>query len=271
MNAPAEIAYLPERPCDIAMRRLKSAPLEPIMFCNWQRVLFINLEVDKAALQREVPFALDLYDGRAFVSLVAFHVRDIRPRFCGAVGKTLFRPLEIGELFNVRTYVRSRGEPAIYFLSEWLGSRINLHLGPTLYGLPYRFGRMRYNHDEEAGEATGEVCDRGSGARVRYRVNIPGPFIPAVSGSLDEFLVERYSCFTHFRGPRRYFRIWHEPWPQARVEVQEFENDLLVANWPWLSDAKVISANYSPGLDNIWLGRPHILKQFTRRAFMEFP
>jgi len=271
MNAPAEITYPPERPCDIAMRRLKSAAVEPIMFCSWEQVLFINLEVDKAALQREVPFALDLYEGRAFVSLVAFHVRDIRPRFCGAVGRACFRPLQIGELFNVRTYVRFGGEGAICFLAEWLGSRINLHLGPPLYGLPYRLGRLRYNHDDEAGEAVGEVYDRASGFHLRYRANIPGPFAPAVAGSLDEFLVERYTCFTHYRGPRRRFRIWHEPWPQSRAEICEFDNELLAANWPWLRDAKVVSANYSPGLSNVWLGRPHILKQLTRRAFMEFP
>jgi uncharacterized protein YqjF (DUF2071 family) len=241
------------------------------MFSHWHRVLFINLEVERAALQREVPFALDLYEGRAFISLVTFTVCGMRPRFGGRVATAMFAPLQIGELFNVRTYVRCQGEPAIYFLAEWLGSRLNLHLGPLAYGLPYRLGCLRYRNRHEDGKATGEICDSRTGGHVAYHAEFSGRFAPAQPGSLDEFIVERYTCFTDFRGPRRFFRIWHPEWPQVRAEVRHFENDLLVANWPWLRDARIVGANYSPGLDDVWLGRPHMVKSRPRSAFLRLP
>src|SRR5262245_45936984 len=54
-----------------ARRRLLSRRAEPLFFADWDRALFIHYEVDAAALQRAVPFALDLREGRAYVSLVA--------------------------------------------------------------------------------------------------------------------------------------------------------------------------------------------------------
>ena len=271
MNATAHVLTEADLPCDAALKRLKSLPLEPIMYCHWHRVLFIHLEVDKHALQREVPFSLDLYDGRAFISLVAFTVGGMHPRLGGAIGKALFRPLQIGGLFNVRTYVRCQGEAAIYLLAEWLGSRLNLRLGPLSYGLPYRLGQLSYRNTHENGTATGEIRDSNTRQAVAYHAEFTGPFTPAASGSLDEFLLERYTCFTQFHGLRRFFRIWHPEWPQTRAEVNHFQSDLLVANWPWVRDARLVSANYSPGLDEVWLGRPHLVKSQPRSAFLKLP
>ena len=271
MNATAPVLTHTERPCDAALRRLKSLPIEPIMSCRWERVLFITLEVDKAALQREVPFTLDLYHGRALMTLVAFTVCGMHPRIGGRLTKAMFRPWQIGGLFNVRTYVRSQGEAAIYLLAEWLGSRVNLHLGPLSYGLPYRLGRLSYQHDEAHGTATGEIRDHYTKRSVTYHAEFGDEFAPSTPGSIDEFLLERYTCVTHFRGLRRFFRIWHPDWPQARAEVKHFDNDLLVANWPWLRDARIVSANYSPGFDDVWLGRPHLLRGQPRSAFLKLP
>jgi uncharacterized protein YqjF (DUF2071 family) len=166
--------------------------------------------------------------------------------------------------------VRCRGESGIYFLAEWLGSRINLKLGPPTYGLPYRLGALRYQYNE-VGHAQGEIRDRVSNRHVRFEACIGKQFAPAPAGSIDEFLVERYTCFTEWRGLRRFFRIWHPEWPRARVEIRRFERDLLLANWPWMRDARIVSANYSPGLRNVWLGRPHLLKAEPRSAFLKLP
>jgi hypothetical protein len=48
-----------------ARRRLLSVKGEPLFYADWLRVLFIHFEVDAGALQREVPFPLDLREGRA--------------------------------------------------------------------------------------------------------------------------------------------------------------------------------------------------------------
>ncbi|MBI3858054.1 MAG: DUF2071 domain-containing protein [Planctomycetes bacterium] len=50
----------------------------PLFHAGWRRTVFIHYEVDPAALQPQVPFPLDTRDGKAYVSLVAFTLSDLR-------------------------------------------------------------------------------------------------------------------------------------------------------------------------------------------------
>src|SRR5438105_12235897 len=102
-----------------ARRRLLSVRGEPLLLSDWDRALFMHFEVDASALQAESPFALDLREGKAYVSLVAFTMRRMRPRLGGKIAEWCFKPLGTDELLNLRTYVRHRNETGIYFLAEW--------------------------------------------------------------------------------------------------------------------------------------------------------
>jgi hypothetical protein len=53
---------------------------------DWLNAAFVHLEVDAEALQRITPFEIDRFQGRAYVSLVAFTMRRFRPRFTGSLG-----------------------------------------------------------------------------------------------------------------------------------------------------------------------------------------
>ena len=50
----------------------------PLFLADWLEVLFIHYAVDPGLLQRDTPFAVDLRDGLAWVSLVAFRSRNFR-------------------------------------------------------------------------------------------------------------------------------------------------------------------------------------------------
>ena len=112
-------------------------------------VLFIHYEIEPAELQRCIPYPLDLYHGRAFVSLVAFTMCGMRPWLGGTLGALLFKPIATHHFLNVRTYVRHQGEAAIYFMREWLSNQIAAWLGPWSFGLPYQFGKIEYRNDFE--------------------------------------------------------------------------------------------------------------------------
>src|SRR5437773_2699784 len=85
-----------------ARRRMRSNRGEPLFLAAWERVLMIHFEVDAESLQRDVPYELDLLDGRAFVSLVAFTMRGMKPRFGGELLGWLFRPIATHDFLNVR-------------------------------------------------------------------------------------------------------------------------------------------------------------------------
>jgi len=280
MNA-TELAR--ERTGDInaaARQRILSRKGEPLFLADWDRAVFIHYEIDPEILQREVPFQLDLRDGKAYVSLVAFTLRRMRPRLGGRLAEWFFKPIATHEFLNVRTYVRHNGEPGIYFLAEWLPNPLSVHLGPRAFGLPYRFGKIEYRHEHERGELHGMVSEGGAPHAVRVsswqnsngahgvtrptcrleysaEINPDSEFNPCAEDLLEEFLVERYTAFTHWKNKSRFFRIWHSPWPQTPIEIKILDDSLLTRTWPWFKNARLIGANYSPGVFDVWMGRPH--------------
>jgi len=242
-----------------ARRRLLAIKGEPLFYSDWVRVVFIHYEVEREALQNDLPYPLDLHQGKAYVSLVAFSMRRLRPRLGGRLAAWLLAPIATHEFLNVRTYVRHQDEPGIYFLAEWLSNPLSVHLGPGTFGLPYRFGDLRYRHHHEHGELLGSVisCKMCLAYSAVIRANIS--FHLCADGSLEEFLMERYTAYTRRASQWRFFRIWHPPWPQTSIEVAMQNTSLLTTNWPWFKGAELVGANYSPGLTDVWMGRPQRL------------
>src|SRR5688572_14541278 len=118
-----------------------------LFVADWVEATFIHYALDPRELDPHVPFELDTRGGVAHVSLVAFTQRRLRPSIGGRLAAALSTPLACHEFLNVRTYVRVGGERGIYFISEWIPNRLAALIGPPLYGLPYRVGRLRYAYD----------------------------------------------------------------------------------------------------------------------------
>lgn len=237
---------------DAARRRMLTVRGEPMFHARWDRAVFIHYAADPATLQRDIPFELDLRDGRAFVSVVAFTLSRMRPRMGGRFGEWIFKPIGTHEFLNIRTYVRHCGEPGIYFLAEWLNNRASVLLGPRSFGLPYRFGHIDYQHNEVLHGAV-EARD----GQLDYIGKIcANKFEPCDAGTLTEFLLERYTAFTQHGQRARFFRVWHAPWSQTTAEIEVMISTLIASTGGWWETAKFLGANYSPGVE-VWMGRPH--------------
>src|SRR5947208_687910 len=106
---------------------------------RWSDLLFAHWPADADALARHLPAGVepDLHEGRAWVAIVAFRMDATRP----AAGPRRLSLRPIPEL-NVRTYVRVRGVPGVWFLSLDASSPFFVTAGRALYGLPYRLARM---------------------------------------------------------------------------------------------------------------------------------
>jgi uncharacterized protein len=257
--APITSGELSCRLSDEGRARLLSRRGEPRFVAGWERVLFIHYEVAADELQRTVPFPLDLHDGRAYVSLVAFTMRGMRFRFGGGRLAFLLRPIATHDFLNVRTYVKRGRERGIYFITEWLSNWLSVQLGPLLYGLPYHYAKINYQHVHENNRLSGrvEAPDRGAGVNWEARLSPDKFFIPGEQGSLTEFLLERYTAYTARGSTGRFFRIWHPPWPQIPVKISMGDDALLQKTWKWFGSAHLVGANYSPGFNEVWMGRAH--------------
>lgn len=234
-----ETAALP-RPSDLARRAFEGRP--PLFTAAWSDVVMIHYAVSPERLQPLVPFPLETFDGRAWVSLVAFTLRDLRFARGGP-------SLSTHGFLNVRTYVPGNG---IYFLAEWLPNPLCVFLGPRLYGLPYRRGRLDYRHGPD--RLLGRVEGREGALAYEGRPVTRQPALCVTER--DVFLMERYVALTRRGTIDRLFRVWHEPWRMSPAELDVLDDALVASTGPWFAHAERVAACGSPGFDEVWMGRP---------------
>lgn len=212
--------------------------LEPdqqvLLHQNWHHLLFLHWEVPPADLQAMLPprLRLDTFEGKAYVGLVPFTMTGVRP--------ILTPPLPWISSFhevNVRTYVHVEGQnPGVWFFSLDASSRIAVAAARATYHLPYFTAEMDLRTGEGAlpvidfdSRRTDERGARPANARLRYQA-VEGAARPAVPGTLEHFLVERYILYAQDEEQRLYrARVHHQPYPVQRAEVLDLDQTLLWA------------------------------------------
>jgi uncharacterized protein YqjF (DUF2071 family) len=230
------------------------------LVADWRRFLFVHYSVAPEVLQPHVPYELDRYGGRAFISLVYFTLERMRMPRLGALGEAMLRPISNHPFLNVRTYVTHGGKDGICFLAEWIPNRLSEQLGPVVYGLPYRFAEFDCERRDDDGVARLAIRDPRAKAElaITFPTNDSAPR-PCAAETSETFLLERYHAYT-FRGPiRRRFTVAHEPWLMNRVDWVRTDTSLIEAVFPWFRSAKFHSAHASAGVTDVQMGKPHRL------------
>ena len=175
-------------------------PGRPVMRQRWEHLLFLHWEVPAASLSRLLPDGLevDLFEGRAFVGLVPFQMAGVRPWSLPSVwGLSNFAET------NVRTYVRTpSGRPGVWFFSLDAANVVGAALGRYWFRLPYYYAWMTLRARERAeGDwnlrySSRRIFPRNPAATTRIEAETVGPVAPAVPGSLEFWLAERYLLYT---------------------------------------------------------------------------
>jgi uncharacterized protein YqjF (DUF2071 family) len=193
---------------------------------RWSELLFAHWPVGAEALARRLPTGVepDLHDGQAWAAIVAFRMVGTRPS--AGPSRLTLRP--IPEL-NVRTYVRVRGVPGVWFLSLDASSPFFVTAGRALYGLPYRLARMTTLVE---GERVHYLSSR-RGAAFAASYEPCGDVAHAEPGSLEHFLVERYRLFSEWRGRLITALVEHERWPLQPASVRIDVNTMAPAGLPF--------------------------------------
>lgn len=194
---------------------------------TWYDLLFAHWRVDARALRALVPaqLELDLFAGEAWLAVVPFGMRNIAPRRAPAL-PWISRFLEL----NVRTYVRHRGRPGVYFLSLDAANPLAVEIARRWYHLPYLRASMRLTHRAGWIEYRSRRSDpRGAPAELDARYRPLGAPFQAARGTLEHFLAERYRLFLVHAGAVLAAEIHHAPWPLEPAEAVIGENGLARA------------------------------------------
>ncbi len=221
-------------PLDIDREALtRRPPGRPVMRQCWDHLLFLHWEVPAAAIARSLPLGLevDTFEGRAYVGLVPFAMRGVRP-----AGLPSVRGLSDFRETNVRTYVHAGGrEPGVWFFSLDASSAAAVAIARAWFRLPYFYGRMTLTAGEgEGGFAVAygsrRLYPKPRPATTRIVAEVSGPSFGAEVGTLDYFLAERYLLYTRGRaGGLLKGRVHHAPYPLQAAEARVVEESALAA------------------------------------------
>ena len=200
----------------------------PFLTARWKHLVFLNYEVDCALVQRYVPSGteLDLLDGRALVSIVAFRFLDTR-----LLGVPVPLHRDFDEI-NLRAYVRRKvdgvWQRGVVFVRELVPRPAIAWTARLAYNEPYRAVRMRH-----------EISVDGMGAgRFRYEwrqagawhhvyattTGVPRPIDP---DDATGFITEHYLGYTPQRdGGTVQYQVSHPRWNVWQAERAEFSCDV---------------------------------------------
>lgn len=196
-----------------------------IMCQQWHDLLFAHWavlpEVLRVLVPKELP--LDLWQGTAYISVVPFVIRSLRPRAFPAL-PTLSHFAEI----NVRTYVTVDDKPGVYFFSLD-AENLSAVLGARLaYGLPYYKAnfRIRTDGDRVDYESHRTVRPKPADFHATYRPISEELAWHPINESLERFLSERYCLYAVISGHVYRTHIHHLPWPLQLAEAQIATNTM---------------------------------------------
>ncbi len=187
---------------------------------DWLDLLFLHWQVPAVAMRPHVPAPLeiDTRDGTAWVSAVIFRLR-VRPR-----GLPFLPGLSELVEVNLRTYVRWRDKPGIWFLSVLADNRWAIRLARWLTPMPYVTAEMRYQRPDTPFRFSAQPS---SLARPSLALTFtPGEAnMEIVEGTLDAWLLERYRLFIQNRGQELLqAEVVHPRWVTRNVAVTISDN-----------------------------------------------
>jgi len=193
---------------------------------TWNDLLFAHWPVDAAGLRGLVPasFDLDLFDGAAWIGIVPFHMTNVAPRFVPALPWVSAFP----EL-NVRTYVTVGGKPGVYFFSLDAGNALAVGAARALLNLPYYSAQMTVDTTRDRVSYTSRRAS-GDGAEFTAQYRGLGNRSPALRGTLEHFLTERYCLYAVDHAFHAYrLEIHHPAWLLESGEAEITVNTMAAA------------------------------------------
>lgn len=191
---------------------------------RWRFLLFLHWPVPPARIRPLVPgrLELDLHDGAAWIGLVAFALEGVRP---AVAPETL--ALDFLEI-HVRTYVHREGrDPGVFLLSIDTSSRLQVATARVL-GLPSFQAEMQI--ELSSGMIAFQSARVGPQQPTLFaRYQVGRALGPALPGSRDHFLVERYLRYSARGGAVRVEPVHHTPYPLSAVQLVDLGQDLTTA------------------------------------------
>jgi len=215
------------------------------MFQRWFHLLFLHWPVSPDMVQGTLPKGLqvDTFDGSAWVGIVPFFMRGVRPAgFMSVPGISNFLEL------NLRTYVRDlSGRPGIWFYSLDANQAMAVCFARVVFGLPYKLAEMRAWIADRQVDYWSRRC--GCETPLHYRYRPLERLGESAFGSLEFFLAERYRLYALRNKKLLTGRVYHSPYQLRKVSVVEASPELFSMDGLESPNTPAAHTMYSDRLD----------------------
>jgi uncharacterized protein YqjF (DUF2071 family) len=227
----------------------------PFMTAQWLNLAVVNFEIDPRVLGPFVPEGteLDLWHGRALVSLVGFQFRDIRVLGFGVPFHRRFN--EVNLRFYVRRQMPTGWRRGVVFIREVAPRRAVAWVARTLYGENYVTARVEHHMECDANSNDVRAVEyswrHGGGDVFRLAAKTQGRRALASPASEAEFIIEHYWGYSG--GPDRptiEYRVEHprwKLWPAKRARFRGNAASLYGKSFAETLAVKPTSAFFADG------------------------
>ncbi len=179
-----------------------------VMEQEWNHVLFLHWQIDPLLIRAHVPFDLDLFEGKAVLSIVPFQMDRIR-----------IPPLPVFPFFsslwelNLRTYVTVNGVGGVYFFTLDTDSALGSFIANHFFSLPYRLAKIR-----------GKIADNhytfeSKREDLRFQINARVSDQLKTKTHLDRWATDREHLFTLSPVGIKRGTVVHDPWRLQEVKI----------------------------------------------------
>jgi uncharacterized protein YqjF (DUF2071 family) len=203
---------------------------------EWNNAIFLHWRVPFETLRHSVPqtLHLDSYEGVYYISLVAFTMQKIRPRYLPSV-KYISDFHEI----NLRTYIDNGGKKGVYFLNIEAEKHLSTFVAKYLSGLPYEKAIIKRSDKSYSSE----------NQRKKFRLNAKFEVKEELTSKteLDKWLTERYSLYLDIDKSILRYDIHHKEWQLKNIEITNLQVDYKFAGID-LANRQPDITHYSDGV-----------------------
>jgi uncharacterized protein YqjF (DUF2071 family) len=214
---------------------------------HWNNLFLATYSVPPELLQNRLPpgLSLDLRDGSAFVSLVAFEFLHTRVLGIPWPGYRNFAEL------NLRFYVRQGEQRGVCFIREFVPQRVVAWMARLLYNEPYLAAPIAAIRQETADTITLDYRLYFAGREQRISVTGGKPASRPADDSIEHFFKEHHWGFGVTRaGQGIRYRVEHPVWDIYPVQSWQLDFDFAAVygpEWGFLQQATPISTILAVG------------------------
>lgn len=213
---------------------------------EWLDVFFLHFQVDYDILRPFVPkeLSIDQYNGRCYVSLVAFKMKNIRPKNTPA-----FSPISDFYEINLRTYINQNDKKGVYFINIEASKYLSALVAKKLSGLPYE--KSTIVRDAKGYKNVNK--EKGLTLDSKFKISE----LITLKSNLDIWLTERYCLYLDRSDGICCFEIHHPEWTLFSVRLEECQLSYKIGELN-LSQKNIECVHYSPGVQ-VLAWKPYLL------------